>query len=99
MEFCRLVESYGHVVYENKKVLKKKFQKNIFASDKKISVENFWHFSVENFDQIFKKKTRLKKNVIRKKKSKKKFLFLFFDFRKLHEYSFPTSYWTLSNSF
>ena len=49
-EFYSLLDSYGHVVYENKKkVLKKSFPKNIFSSDEKISVEFFWH---SNFSQV-----------------------------------------------
>ena len=43
MEFYSLLDSYGHLVYENKKVLKKSLPKNIFSSDEKKSVEIFWH--------------------------------------------------------
>ena len=38
-----IIESYVHVVYENKKVLKKSFSKNIFSSDEKFSDDFFWH--------------------------------------------------------
>ena len=41
MEFCSLLESYGHVVYENKKSFEKKFPEKYFSIDEKISVENF----------------------------------------------------------
>ena len=44
MDFYSLLDSYGYLVYENKKVLKKSFPKNIFSSDEKISVEKIWHF-------------------------------------------------------
>ena len=45
MEFYSLLESYGHVVYENKKVSKKRCPKNIFSSDEKIPVEFLTLFS------------------------------------------------------
>ena len=44
MEFCSLLESYGHVVYENKKSFEKKLSEKYFFEWWKISVENFWHF-------------------------------------------------------
>ena len=37
MECYSLLDSYGHVVYENKKKFEKKFSENIFSSDEKNS--------------------------------------------------------------
>ena len=55
MEFYSLLDSYGFVVYGNKKSLKKKFSEKYFSSDEKISVENFWHFFFR--PKIFDKKS------------------------------------------
>ena len=57
MEFYSLLESYGHVVYENKKVSKKSCPKNIFSNDEKNPVDFFLHFFSENptFFDIFSK--------------------------------------------
>ena len=41
MEFYSLLNSYGDVVYENKKVFGKKFPEKYFSNDEKISTENF----------------------------------------------------------
>ena len=44
MEFYSLLDSYGHVVYENKKKFGKKFSKNIFSSDQKIFIFQKYRF-------------------------------------------------------
>ena len=38
-EFYSLLDSYGYVVYENKKSFEKKILEKYFSSDEKISVE------------------------------------------------------------
>ena len=54
-EFYSLLDSYGYVVYENKKVLKKSFPKNIFSSDEKFSVEFFDTLILVRFSKEFPK--------------------------------------------
>ena len=59
MEFCSLLDSYGHVVYENKKSFEKKLSEKYFFEWWKNFGRKFWHFfenppNLENVD--FQKK-------------------------------------------
>ena len=105
MEFYSLLNSYGYAVYENKKSFEKKFPKNIFSSDEKISVEKIWHFfSKSPFSRFsgFSKKMWFffDRNffITRKNIFRETFFQKLFYFRKLHIHSYSISYRTLSNS-
>ena len=122
-----LLESYIHVIYENRKKLEKTFSKNIFSTRPKFSnlkifvfFSNIFGFSffdffksqkkmkIKKWNPKLKKKNQKSKNqnfwdlkilVWSKKYFSKKFFPTFFNFHKLHEYSFLISYWTPPNSF
>ena len=115
MEYYSLLGSYIHVVYENKKQFRKNFfEKYFFERWKFWNLKIFGNFdffqkSLSKSDLIYLRIFEIFRNfrnfldfkilIGRKIFFEQVFFRNFFYFRKLHGYSYLTSYWTPSNSF
>ena len=94
MEFYSLLNSYGHVVYENKKSFEKKNSEKIFFER-----WNFENFEISKISKISEKSENatFSKNINSQKKSKKKFGIFLIDRKNIFRHFFFQNFFVFVN--